>query len=213
MKRIQNKFIKNCNIFDHHPYKEEIIFLSEKDRDLRSLFLTYSSFKPFKRKKGFEGLVQLITEQQLAVVSAKAIFDRLKKLLPTFDPESFLKETDLNLKSTGLSRPKIGYCRSLAKNIISGDLSFSSIHKMNDEDLKKTLCRIKGIGNWTAECYMLASLNRRDIWPVKDIGLQVAVQRTKHLKKRPTEDEMIEIGSKWKPYRSIVANVLWASYD
>jgi DNA-3-methyladenine glycosylase II len=84
---------------------------------------------------------------------------------------------------------------------------------MNDEDLKKTLCRIKGIGNWTAECYMLASLNRRDIWPVKDIGLQVAVQRTKHLKKRPTEDEMIEIGSKWKPYRSIVANILWASYD
>jgi len=158
-------------------------------------------------------LVQLITEQQLSVVSAKAIFDRLKKLLPTFDPESFLKETDLNLKSTGLSRPKIGYCRSLAKNIISGDLSFSLIHKMNDEDLKKTLCRIKGIGNWTAECYMLASLNRRDIWPVKDIGLQVAVQRTKHLKKRPTEDEMIEIGSKWKPYRSIVANVLWASYD
>jgi DNA-3-methyladenine glycosylase II len=89
-------------------------------------------------------LVQLITEQQLSVVSAKAIFDRLKKLLPTFDPESFLKETDLNLKSTGLSRPKISYCRSLAKNIISGNLSFSLIHKMNDEDLKKTLCRIKG---------------------------------------------------------------------
>jgi DNA-3-methyladenine glycosylase II len=175
--------------------------------------LTYSSFKPFKRKKGFEGLVQLITEQQLSVVSAKAIFDRLKKLLPTFDPVSFLKETDLNLKSTGLSRPKISYCRSLAKNIISGNLSFSLIHKMSDEDLKKTLCRIKGIGSWTAECYMLASLNRRDIWPAKDIGLQVAVQRTKYLKKRPTEDEMIEIGSKWKPYRSIVANVLWASYD
>ncbi len=213
MKIMQNKSTRNFNIFDHHPHKEEIIFLSEKDKDLRSLFLTYCSFKPFKRKKGFEGLVQLITEQQLSVVSAKAIFDRLKKLLPTFNPENFLKETELNLKSTGLSRPKISYCRSLAKNIISGELSFSHIHKMNDEDLKKSLCKIKGIGNWTAECYMLASLNRRDIWPAKDIGLQVAVQRTKHLKKRPTEDEMIEIGSKWKPYRSIVANVLWASYD
>ena len=208
-----DKLINNFNIFDHHPYKKEIIFLSERDRDLRSLFLTYSTFRPFKRKKGFEGLVQLITEQQLSVVSAKAIFDRLKNLLPNFDPENFLNETDANLRSTGLSRPKIQYCKCLSESIISGELSFSRIHKMSDENIKKSLCSIKGIGDWTAECYMLASLERRDIWPVKDIGLQVAVQRIKSLKKRPTEVEMTKIGLNWKPYRSIVANVLWASYD
>ena len=173
----------------------------------------YPYFQPFKRKKGFEGLVQLITEQQLSVVSAKAIFDRLKKLLIIFEPKDFLRLTDLDLRTTGLSRPKIKYCRILAENIISGDLSFNLIHKMDDEELKKSLCKIKGIGEWTAQCYMLASLNRRDVWPVKDIGLQVGVQRIKKLKKRPTEDEMIKIALSWKPYRSIVANVLWTSYD
>ena len=203
----------NLDLFDTHPYKEEILFLSKKDSDLRSLFLMYPYFQPFKRKKGFEGLVQLITEQQLSVVSAKAIFDRLKKLLIIFEPMDFLKLTDLDLRTTGLSRPKIKYCRILAENIISGDLSFNLIHKMDDEELKKSLCKIKGIGEWTAQCYMLASLNRRDVWPVKDIGLQVGVQRIKKLKKRPTEDEMIKIALSWKPYRSIVANVLWTSYD
>jgi len=208
---MQNK--NNLDIFDTHPYKEEILFLSKKDSALRSLFLMYPYFEPFKRKEGFEGLVQLITEQQVSVASAKAIFDRLKKLLILFEPKDFLKLTDLNLRTTGLSRPKIKYCRILAENIISGDLSFSLIHKMDDEELKESLCKIKGIGEWTAQCYMLASLHRRDVWPVKDIGLQVGVQRIKKLKKRPTEDEMINMGLNWKPYRSIVANVLWASYD
>ena len=84
---------------------------------------------------------------------------------------------------------------------------------MNDENLIKNLTNIKGIGEWTAECYMLASLDRPDIWPVKDLGLQVAIQRVKNLKTRPSEEKMIEISEVWRPYRSIVANVLWASYD
>ena len=84
---------------------------------------------------------------------------------------------------------------------------------MDDENLLKNLTKIKGIGEWTAECYMLASLDRPDIWPVKDLGLQVAIQRVKNLKARPSEEEMIEISEVWRPYRSIVANVLWASYD
>jgi len=203
----------HLSLFKNHPYKEEIFFLSKKDVDLKSLFLMHSNFRPFKRKKGFEGLVQLITEQQLSVASAKAIFNRLKKIVPIFKPKEFLQKNDLQLQSTGLSRPKISYCRILAERIISKDLSFRVVHKMNDEELKKELCKIKGIGAWTAECYMLASLQRRDIWPVKDVGLQVAIQRIKNLKSRPTEKEMVMLASEWQPYRSIVANALWASYD
>ena len=75
------------------------------------------------------------------------------------------------------------------------------------------LIKIKGIGPWTAQCYMLACLRRPDIWPIKDLGLQEAVKRLKKLEIRPNESEMEKISSTWKPYRSTVANVLWASYD
>ena len=112
-----------------------------------------------------------------------------------------------------MSRQKILYCRILAESIKNKQLNFRELHKMDDEELKKNLIKIKGIGEWTAECYMLAALDRPEIWPVKDLGLQVAVQRIKNLKKRPSEEKMKKISKIWKPYRSTVANVLWASYD
>lgn len=210
---MKQKNISLSKLFKDHPYRKEILYLSRRDRDLRKLFIENSNFSSFKRPKGFEGLVRLITEQQLSVASAKAIFLRIKKLLTKFNPEEFLNLSDENLRKTGLSRPKISYCRILANEIISGDLNFRSLHKLSDENLKKRLCEIKGIGEWTAECYMLASLSRRNVWPVKDLGLQAALHGVKKLKKRPDEKEMFVLAESWKPYRSIVANVLWASYD
>ena len=118
-----------------------------------------------------------------------------------------------DLQKTGLSRQKIDYCTGLANACITGKLDFSTLHKMNDEDLRKELCKIKGIGKWTADCYMLASLKREDIWPVGDLGLQISVQKLKKLSNRPSEMELEEISIKWKPYRTLVANMLWNSYD
>ena len=201
------------SLFKDHPNKKEIIYLAKKDKDLKNLFLKFPDFPQFKRSKGFEGLVRLITEQQLSVASAKAIFLRIKKIIPRFSPEEFLKISTTKLQKTGLSGPKINYCRILANEIISGNLSFRSLHKLNDEKLKKRLCEIKGIGEWTAECYLLAALGRKDVWPVKDLGLQAALKEIKNLDSRPNEQEMSELASSWIPYRSIVANVLWASHD
>ena len=209
----KQKNISLSNLFKDHPNKKEIIYLSKKDKDLKDLFLRYPEFPSFKRPKGFEGLVRLITEQQLSVASAKAIFLRIKKLTPVFSPKQFLKISNSNLKKTGLSRPKINYCNILASEILSGELSFRSLHKLDDDKLKKRLCEIKGIGEWTAECYMLASLGRKDIWPVKDLGLQAALKEIKNLDSRPDEKEMLELAISWMPYRSIAANVLWASHD
>ena len=207
------KNYSRLKVLEKHPLKKEIFFLIEKDKDLENLFLDNCDFKKFKRPKGYEGLVRLITEQQLSVASARAIFFRIRKNLKSFKPEEFLKLSDQILKETGSSRQKILYCRILAESIKNKQLNFRELHKMDDEELKKNLIKIKGIGEWTAECYMLASLDRPDIWPVKDLGLQVAVQRIKNLKKRPSEEKMEKISKIWKPYRSTVANVLWASYD
>ena len=196
-----------------HPLKKEIFYLIKKDKDLESLFLDNSNFGKFKRPKGFEGLIRLITEQQLSVASAKAIFFRIKKKLKKFNPVEFLKLSDKVLKETGLSRQKISYCRILAESIKNKEISFYKLHRMNDQELKENLIKIKGIGEWTAECYMLASLDRPDIWPVKDLGLQIAIKNVKGFDTRPSEEEMKNISEIWRPYRSTVANVLWASYD
>ena len=193
--------------------EEQLTYLLKCDKDLEKLIKSIPKIAPFKREKGFEGLVRLICEQQLSVASAKAIFDRLAKIVSPFEPKNFLKVSKKDLQKTGLSRQKIDYCTELANACIAGDLDFTTLHRMNDEDLRKELCKIKGIGKWTADCYMLASLKRKDIWPVGDLGLQISVQKLKKLSNRPSEMELEEISVKWKPYRSLVANMLWNSYD
>ena len=193
--------------------KEQLSYLLKSDEDLKDLINSIPKIVPFKREKGFEGLVRLICEQQLSVASAKAIFDRLAKVVSPFEAKKFLKVSKKNLQKTGLSRQKIGYCTGLANACISGNLDFNALHKMDDEGLSKELCKVKGIGKWTADCYMLASLKREDIWPVGDLGLQISVQKLKKLSKRPSEKELEEISLKWKPYRTLVANMLWNSYD
>ena len=193
--------------------KEQLSYLLKSDKDLEELISSIPKIVPFKREKGFEGLVRLICEQQLSVASAKAIFDRLAKIVSPFEAKNFLEVSKKDLQKTGLSRQKIDYCTGLANECINGKLDFSTLHKMNDEDLRKELCKIKGIGKWTADCYMLASLKREDIWPVGDLGLQISDQKLKKLSNRPSEMELEEISIKWKPYRTLVANMLWNSYD
>ena len=193
--------------------KEQLSYLLKSDEDLKDLIKSIPKIVPFKREKGFEGLVRLICEQQLSVASAKAIFDRLAKVVSPFEAKKFLKVSKKDLQKTGLSRQKISYCTGLANACISGNLDFNALHKMDDEGLSKELCKVKGIGKWTADCYMLASLKREDIWPVGDLGLQISVQKLKKLSKRPSEKELEEISLKWKPYRTLVANMLWNSYD
>lgn len=193
--------------------KEQLSYLLKSDKDLEELIKSIPKIVPFKREKGFEGLVRLICEQQLSVASAKAIFDRLAKIVSPFEAKNFLKVSKKDLQKTGLSRQKIDYCTGLANACIAGDLDFTTLHRMNDEDLRNELCKIRGIGKWTADCYMLASLKREDIWPVGDLGLQISVQKLKKLPNRPSEMELEEISVKWKPYRTLVANMLWNSYD
>ena len=133
--------------------------------------------------------------------------------MQNISPESFLKLKKPDLRNCGLSKQKINYLTELAKKCKKKEINFRKIHKMDDKNLLQEITKIKGIGPWTAQCYMLASLNRDDVWPVADLGLMEAVKRIKKLKERPSEEDMEKISQIWRPYRSTVANVLWASYD
>ena len=167
----------------------------------------------FNKKKGFEGLISLIVEQQLSVASAKAIFNRIKDLIKPFTAKKFIEIKETDLKKAGLSSQKINYCKGIANKIISGDLNLKKLEKKNDAEAIKELVKIKGIGEWTAKCYLLGCLKRIDIWPSSDLGIIVAIQKLKNMEERPKELTIEEIAEPWSPYRSVAALLLWSTYD
>ena len=167
----------------------------------------------FKKKKGFEGLISLIVEQQLSVASAKAIFNRIKDLIKPFTAKKFIEVKEADLKKAGLSFQKINYCKGIANKINSGDLNLKKLEKKSDTEAIKELVKIKGIGEWTAKCYLLGCLKRIDIWPSSDLGIIVAIQKLKNMEERPKELTIEEIAEPWSPYRSVAALLLWSTYD
>ena len=168
---------------------------------------------PFNKKKGFEGLISLIVEQQLSVASAKAIFNRIKKLIKPFTARKLIEVKEADLKKAGLSFQKINYCKGIANKIISGDLNLKKLEKKSDSEVIEELVKIKGIGEWTAKCYLLGCLKRIDVWPSSDLGLIVAIQKLKGMEERPKELTIEEIAEPWSPYRSVAALLLWSTYD
>ena len=167
----------------------------------------------FLRPEGFEGIASLVIEQQISVQAAESIKKRVFKLMQNISSEEFLKLNEIDLTEAGLSRPKISYLHGVACLESDGILNFDDIKKLDDLSARKELCKIRGIGEWTADCYLMASLGRSDIWPVGDIGLQESVRKLKNLKERPNVEDMTSLAREWRPFRSIAANLLWADYD
>lgn len=167
----------------------------------------------FVRPSGFEGICSLIIEQQISVKAANSIRKRVFGLMKRVCAHDFLANDPKYFKLAGLSGPKIKYLTNIAENILTGKLALDKLHDMSDEEAKKYLCLQKGIGAWTADCYLMASLGREDIWPIGDIGLQEGVRRLKDLKERPSIEDMTFLAREWRPFRSVAANLLWADYD
>ena len=167
----------------------------------------------FVRPQGFAGILHLVIEQQVSVQSANAIKKKVQALMSNVNSQSFMELSVSKLRNAGLSRPKISYLRGIATEEINGNLNYSNIAKMEDEEARIYLCQFKGIGKWTADCYLMASLDRPDVWPENDIGLQEGVKRLKDLKERPSIEDMTSIARDWRPFRSVAANLIWADYD
>ena len=167
----------------------------------------------FLRPKGFRGICALVIEQQISVKAAESIKKRVFNLMESVNAESFLQLNKNLLREAGLSRPKINYLTGVAEQESSEQFSFADLEKMSDEDARKSLESMKGIGSWTADCYLMACLGRQDIRPVGDIGLQEGVRRLKDLKERPNVEDMTCLAREWRPFRSVAANLLWADYD
>lgn len=164
------------------------------------------------RESGFSTLLHVILEQQVSLASAKAAHNKLLEVTSPLTPRRFLKLDDATLKAAGFSRQKTLYGRELARSIVEGLLDLDALSSMDDASVRSELIKIKGIGRWTADIYLLMVLRRPDIWPTGDLALAVAAQKLKRLRTRPTPEELDEMSAAWKPWRAVAARILWHYY-
>jgi DNA-3-methyladenine glycosylase II len=186
--------------------------LSGRDPDLARLHALYGTPPEWFREPGFPTLVHIILEQQVSLASARVAYERLLALASPLTPGSFLALDDAELKSAGFSRQKTLYGRNLAEAVTEGRLNLEALVGMDDAEVKAELTRIKGIGAWTADIYLLMSLRRADAWPAGDLALAVALQEVKRLASRPAPFELAAIAEGWRPWRAVGARLLWNYY-
>src|SRR5262249_12380800 len=157
---------------------------------------------------GFSTLAHIILEQQVSLKSAKAMLVRLEKSIQPFTPLRFLELGDTYLRSLGVTRQKSPYLLNLSYSIVSGKLTFTKFARMSDEDARVVLTRIKGIGSWSADVYLLMAMRRADIWPAGDLALAVAMKELKGLPHRPGPIELEKLAEQWRPPRAVAARML-----
>ncbi len=186
--------------------------LAERDRDIAEAYARCGLPPVRSSPQGFEGLLHVIVSQQVSAASARAILGRLEAAVRPMTPTTLLKLDNESLRGIGLSRPKMRYCRGLAEDLASGRLDLAAIRGLDDAEAIERITRVKGLGRWSAECYLLFALKRPDIWPADDLAVQTAMQRLKRLEARPTTKEMDRLAEPWRPHRSAAARFLWHTY-
>ncbi len=168
---------------------------------------------PRLRDRGYATLLRTIVGQQVSVASADAVWRKLEALLGDLtDPATVARATDAQLREAGLSRQKAGYARSLADEVTSGRLPLHALPD-DDEEAIAALVRVKGIGRWSAEIYLLFAEGRTDIWPAGDLAVQIEVGRILGHDARPSEKDVRALAEAWRPYRGAAAILAWHHYN
>jgi DNA-3-methyladenine glycosylase II len=169
--------------------------------------------EPRIRDRGVATLLRTIVGQQVSYQSADAVWRRLEEALggDATDTAAWIAASDETLRAAGLSRQKMGYARSLAGLVETGELDLANL-PADDEAAIADLVKVKGIGRWSAEIYLLFAEGRRDIWPAGDLAVQIEVGRLMGLPVRPTEGLTRELAEAWRPYRGAAAIFTWHHY-
>ncbi|HEY3040035.1 MAG TPA: hypothetical protein VGJ66_14945 [Pyrinomonadaceae bacterium] len=186
--------------------------LARRDRDLATVLKQHGPPPLWARRPGFPTLVQIILEQQVSLASAASMFTRLKENVVPFQPARMIELGEAHLKSVGLTRQKTTYCLHLAQELTDRRLRLAQLSRMSDLDAKAALLKLKGIGPWSADIYLLMALGRPDIWPTHDLALAIAATELMQLSVRPNSNQLAEMAEAWRPYRSVAARMLWQYY-
>jgi DNA-3-methyladenine glycosylase II len=163
----------------------------------------------------FPALVRTIVGQQLSTKAAATIHGRLVGLMPAgiATPHALAVLGDDQLRQVGLSRQKTAYLRDLAAKSESGELPLDALSEMTDEQVIEAITKVKGLGRWSAEMFLMFRLRRPDVLPVDDLGIVNAIHRLYKLRKKPTADRILKMGEVWRPYRTVACYYLWRSLE
>ena len=187
--------------------------LQSKDKKLGKIISNYPKDFLFSKSDPFYTLARSIVGQQISVQAAQAVWERYEKKIKKITPNKTLEMHFMTLKSCGLSRQKITYLKSLSRGFINKEINPNNWSNYSDEEIINELIKIKGIGRWTAEMFLIFNLCRPDIFPADDLGLIKGICRCYNIKYPITKDRAINMSKKWKPYRSVATWYFWRSLD
>jgi len=197
----------------------DAVYFLKKDTNLSHLIARYPEPEFDRGQKGltaFHALIRAIIFQQLSGKAARTILDRFLALYPKVrfpTPEELLQTSPEKIASVGISQQKAGYLRDLAEKFIDGTINPRRFAKMTDEQIREHVVRVKGVGPWTADMFLMFTLGRPDVLPTGDLGIQKGFQKLFKLKELPTPEKMHTLAEEWKPYRTIACWYLWRLAD
>ena len=200
------------NSFNNNNYHLICDTLASADAGFSSIIQTYGYPPLWSRPNTFETLVHIILEQQVSVASALSALNKLKERVQELTPSGILLLTDSEMKACYCSWQKTSYIKYLAETLLSGKLNLSDLEAMEDDEVRARLVALKGVGNWTADVYLMFVLHRTDIFPIGDLAAVNALKRVKGLTIEVTKEQILIIAEQWKPYRTIATMLLWHYY-
>jgi len=190
-------------------------YLSKKDPVMAKIIKQVPPIEITKASNYFEALAESIVSQQLSVKAADTIWQRFVALLPKkkVTAENVWEVPDQKIRDAGISWSKISYIKDLAKKTMESGILFEQFEIMTDEEIITELIKVKGIGRWTAEMFLMFALARPDVFSYGDLGLRRAIQKMYELDHEPTQEEAEKIADKWRPYRTVASRYLWRSLE
>ena len=199
---VQNNFNNGINILKNDEYFSPII----DSMDI-PIFPKESDY--------FQSLIKFIIYQQLSIKAARKIYMRFLSLFKEskINPENFKKILHKDLKNVGISKSKIKYMHEVANSFMKNNDLLNNIHSLSDEEIIIELTKIKGIGPWTADMFLMFTLHRLDVFPIKDLGIKKGMKKLFKLDHIPTDEFMIKESKRWSPYRTICCLYLWKLID
>jgi len=182
------------------------------DKDVAKALPIYGYPAPRIRPSGIETFFSIVVGQQLSTHAAASIMAKARTLIPELSAENIINKTDQELRDVGLSKQKIVYVKGMAEAMLNGTFNPDALTELDDKTAIQTITALKGFGPWSAEIYLMFSLQRQDVFPSGDLALLVAIQKLKGLDEKPTPKEAQKIIAHWSPWRSIGSLFLWHYY-
>lgn len=200
-------------MLDETALRSSLDALAQNQPAIAAVIASHGYPEPRVRAPGYETMLRTIVGQQVSVAAAASVWAKLEAAIGTgCAPDALLAQDFDTLRACGLSRQKQGYARSLAELVVSGALDLHALPQ-DDEEAIAALVRVKGIGRWSAEIYLLFAEGRKDIWPAGDLAVQIAVGRILELPERPSEKLTRDLAETWRPHRSAMALMAWHHYN